>query len=528
MVPAPASSPGPAPGFVGRLALANRRLLSGGVRVTIVATLGLLGGVLAVRQPWPSLVGGQHYLSQVAPSALEMEAEVDARVLLVAGTASRPAGPGGSSEAVLPARRSALAPTGLWHLRSVRAQEAWDLLAARGRDREPVVVGVDDVLLDTGHPDVAGRVLQGLRDDAWVMGVSWLLNLGHGTGVLGVIGGRGDPGFAGVAPAARMVPFSRLRSGSDNSMAAALATFRQAGARVANFSMAAPAPDSLQQAFDEAHGAGILAVAGLPNYDTTTPHYPAGHLRVVAVSSVDASDRAVGYGWGPLLDLVAPGPDVLTPASGLRLGSVVFGRLYQPLCCNSLATAVVSGVVALVVQSDPSLTSAQVEKRLKLSARKVAGMAGDDGKPRRWHPRYGYGAVDAYNALTLDRTGPSVSIGGIDRRLDGGFRVRGAAVDDVADGGLEPARERDRHLRGVPTSNVAAVEFRLGDGPWQPAEVRPGPIPNSPSGPQGYTREFAFEVPQGALSPGAAFAVRARDTAGNRGEELRGRIDSGG
>jgi len=85
-------------------------------------------------------------------------------------------------------------------------------------------------------------------------------------------------------------------------------------------------------------------------------------------------DRPLGFGWGPLLDVVAPGSGMPTTAPVLRAGGFLLGASYQHLCCNSIASALVTGAAALVLEADPTLSPDQAEKRIKLSARKTPGI----------------------------------------------------------------------------------------------------------------------------------------------------------
>ena len=495
------------PGFPLRLGRAARHVFSLGLKVSGVALAGLLVGVLVLRQPWPALVTSQPYLDQVTSQDLRFEQIVDARAKALSNPTST--------------ALSAPLPMGLWHLRAIRAQEAWGVIEARrrsGSETPRVVVGVNEVFIDVGHPDLVGNTMPGVPDSGWASAAAWLLNMGHGAGVMGIIAARGESGMTGVAPHAVSLPFSRLASSQDASVAASLRYFTDAGARVANFSMAASSPVVDQQVVDEAYGQSLLPVAGLYNKDTDEPAYPAAYDKVLVVSGVDPQDRALGLGWGPLLDVVAPGPGVLTTAAGLRIGPVVFGQLYRPLCCNSVATAIVSGVAALLLESDPTLSSAQVEKRIKLSARKVPQMVDERGQPVRWHPRYGYGVVDAYGAVSYDHRGPEVTLHFVERGADGSYGFSGEARDNVEDTGLDSDRARDSHLRGIPTSNVARVEYRVDGGEWRAAPL--SAEVSFPATLADYARKFAVVLDTDLTPDVHLLNVRAWDTAGNPGEEV--------
>lgn len=465
-------------------ALAALRLAVIAAKALLVLVLALAIALIAVCQPWPSAVDGEPFLTRVSQHDLDLEREASRRL--------------GLSDA---------APTGLWQLRAVRAQEAWEAIDARyaGGERPRTRVGIYDGFMSTNHPDLAANILpEAPREDPRSVNPKGLFSLSHGTGVMGIIGAAGGRGMTGAAPRAALLPYTTVTSAHDGSMTGALRFFTTHQARVANFAIALPWPLAEQRAVDEAYDAGVLIVTGLYNADTDAPAYPAAHTRTMTASGVGPDDRASGFGRGPLVDVVAPGSGMLTTGLVLRAGPVVFGARYLPLCCNSVASALVTGVAALVLEHDPTLTSAQVEKRIKLSARKVPDMGG-----AVWHPRYGYGVADAYNAVTFDRRGPAITNL---RRLPLGpgiLVITGVALDVVDDSGLDPARERDRHLLGVPTSNIARVEYRVGDGPWQGTgflEARPG------------TYEGGFSTPVPDRAERVAF--RAWDTAGNVGEDV--------
>jgi hypothetical protein len=84
----------------------------------------------------------------------------------------------------------------------------------------------------------------------------------------------------------------------------------------------------------------------------------------------------------------------------------------------------------------------------------------------------------------------------------------GIARDGVNDRGLQPDRERDRHLFGVPASNVDRVEYRMGSGPWEAAEFV--------GEPRNYERAFSVRV-----RSSETVSFRAWDTAGNTGPEVQ-------
>lgn len=462
--------------FVRRLADASIRV---GAVLLLAPMLAYCGLLLFWQQAWPSPWHGRDYLAAVGDDARADEAAVGQRL-------------GGDYP-----------PTGLWHLRSVRAQQAW--AALERRERHPVRVGLWDGVIDPTHPDLALGLVAAQGEDDGRYAARWLMGDGHGTALWGVIAGRGLPGMTGVSPTAQMLVTGTHTDRRDQSVGASLSWFAKQGVRVANYSIAAPAPVVTQREVDDAYAAGVLLVTGLPNSNSDASAHPAAMRGTLAVSGVNQHDEPAGHGWGPLLDVTAPASWPLSTAPRLWLGPLQIGGPYRATCCNSVAVAVTTGVASLVASADPTLTSAQIEKRLKLSARKPMGMEG-----ARWHPRYGYGVVDAYAAVTYDTTGPAIAQVSAERAGDA-VLLRGGVIDETNDDRLLAGRERDRHLLGVPVSNIARVEARLDDGPWVPATLN---APAEPPGP--HARRF-----DARLSGSGPVWLRAWDTAGNVGPEVR-------
>ena len=175
------------------------------------------------------------------------------------------------------------------------------------------------------------------------------------------------------------------------------------GIRVLNLSLSAPPrshywDDPLNQAVMEAWRAGIVVVASAGNTgpDPMTIGVPGNVPYVITVGALDGK-RTPGY-WGddvlpewsatgPTLDGFAK-PDVLAP--GMNIVSFMYNdhedeansaRLVQDhpdysetsslfrMNGTSMATAMTSGVVALMLQADPALTPKQVKFRLMYSTR---------------------------------------------------------------------------------------------------------------------------------------------------------------
>jgi subtilisin family serine protease len=132
------------------------------------------------------------------------------------------------------------------------------------------------------------------------------------------------------------------------------------------------------------HDVVVVAAVGLPGGLGKVPA-PASIPGVVAVSGVDKAGAIVASVSGPEVVIAAPGKDIAhaTKGGGYALGTG-----------TSDATAIVSGVVALIRSKYPDLDAANVVNRLIQTA--------DDRGPPGRDQRYGFGIVNPVRALTAD------------------------------------------------------------------------------------------------------------------------------
>jgi thermitase len=279
-----------------------------------------------------------------------------------------------------------------WAIRTVRAQAAWDVETGK---RNPVVVAVLDSGVDAQHPELAGRVRPGgdfIDGDADPSDEHF-----HGTAVAGVVAASGNnkTGVAGISWGATVLAERVLNadgSGSMCTVAAGIVDAVDAGARVLNLSLGAPAdrcPFVMEQALDYAHDKGALVVvsAGNDGARGNPVQYPAGCERTFAVAATDIRDRTARFSeYGPQVDIAAPGVDVVTTT---RDGEGVHGYAY--LSGTSISAPFVAGAAALLLSKHPGWTPDQVRARLVATARDLGPRGRDD--------RYGAGRIDVGRAL---------------------------------------------------------------------------------------------------------------------------------
>ncbi len=255
---------------------------------------------------------------------------------------------------------------------------------------------------------------------------------GHGTHVAGIVAANGAEStganftqtFKGVAPAANIINLRVLDANGSGTESQVLAAIDEAIAlkdtyniRVMNLSLGHPVYESFKldplcQAVEAAWKAGITVVAAAGNGGRdnsmgtegyATINSPGNDPYVITVGAMNAKDTPwrnddvmTSYSSkGPTLldhvvkpDLVAPGnnvvsllaspnctlatqdPQTLIAMSTYEKGGQGISSDYFMLNGTSMATPVVSGAAALMLQEDPSLTPDTVKARLMKTASK--------------------------------------------------------------------------------------------------------------------------------------------------------------
>ncbi len=226
---------------------------------------------------------------------------------------------------------------------------------SRGRN---IRVAVIDTGVDAQHPDLSGRVeLGGNYVDT---SAATLRNDRHGTQVAGLIAAAANNGIGivGIAPEVKLLAFKACwhdvaaNAGRCNSftLAQALVGAIDAGVDIINLSLIGPADPLLAALVDKAVGAGMIVV-GAAGRDLDAHAFPAGLPQVLAVAEAEA-ERA-----DPRL-LRAPGRDLVT---------LVPEGHYDFASGASLATAQVSGVIALLLARNHRLRTPDVLRILQAS-----------------------------------------------------------------------------------------------------------------------------------------------------------------
>jgi serine protease AprX len=240
---------------------------------------------------------------------------------------------------------------------------------------------------------------------------------GHGTHVAGILGGNGylsSGNYEGVAPAVTMVDLRALNAlgvGTDSSVIAAIqeaiALQNRYNIQVINLSLGrgiyeSYTQDPLCQAVEAAWQSGIVVVVAAGNYGrvsidgsdgygtVTAPGNDPFVITVGAMNSTGSTEQSAEVmtsytSKGPTTydhvvkpDIMAPGNNIVSLAApgatleALFPAQLVNGNNGQPdyftLSGTSMATPVVSGTVALLIEQNGNLTPDQIKARLMLTS----------------------------------------------------------------------------------------------------------------------------------------------------------------
>ena len=284
-----------------------------------------------------------------------------------------------------------------WGLQIIHANEVWSVSTGRN-----VLVAVVDsgsgpnadltTNLSPGRSIIRGRTTEGAND---------VDPNGHGTHVAGIIAAQAnnDIGVAGVAPDARILPIRVLDSNGDGSEADVALAIRyavEAGARVINLSLGGIGQtEQLLSAIQYASGNNVLVVAAAGNAGPTAGiTYPAGNDLTLAVTAADQTMTSPSFAQrGSYIDITAPGVGICsTIRTGSRVDSTracaTADEPYITMSGTSMAAAFISGVAALIISANPTMTAVQVREVIVATATDIGAPGRDD--------TFGAGLVNVY------------------------------------------------------------------------------------------------------------------------------------
>lgn len=270
-----------------------------------------------------------------------------------------------------------------WNLPSIETEKGWKV--SKGNDQ--VIVAVLDTGVQSNHPDLKGKLLQGTNlvneetdpDD----------DVGHGTHVAGIIGAsvNNGEGVAGVSWYNKIMPVKVLDnsgSGSTYTVAKGIIWATDHGAKVINMSLGNYAQaDFLHDAIKYAYEHDVVLVAASGNDNTDRPGYPAAYPEVFAVAATDSNKQKASFSnYGDYIDAAAPGDGI---------ASTYPGSQYAALSGTSMASPHVAALAGLIRSVNPDLKNTEVMDIMRNSAIDLGAKGKDD--------YFGYGEIDVDKAL---------------------------------------------------------------------------------------------------------------------------------
>lgn len=286
-----------------------------------------------------------------------------------------------ADEAIVP--NDALYSRYQWNLPSIAAEKGWTV----SKGDEGVIIAVLDTGVQSNHPDLKGKLIQGTNivntgsapDD----------DVGHGTHVTGIIGAsvNNGEGVAGVSWYNKIMPVKVLDSsgaGSTYSVAQGIIWAVDHGAKVINMSLGNYAQaEFLHDAIKYAYERDVVLIAASGNDNTQRPGYPAAYPEVFAVAATNNNKEKASFSnYGDYIDVAAPGDSI---------ASTYPGSQYAALSGTSMASPHVAALAGLIRSVNPDLTNEEVMEVMRVSARDL----GDEGKDIY----FGYGEIDLDKAL---------------------------------------------------------------------------------------------------------------------------------
>ncbi|MDE6329350.1 MAG: S8 family serine peptidase [Muribaculaceae bacterium] len=278
----------------------------------------------------------------------------------------------------------------------ISLSQAWSYATGRG-----IKVAVVDQGIDINHQDLRDNIYPLSYDTETHTSPSQVYGT-HGTHCAGIVAAVRNNGIqvAGVAPDAKLMSVSNRISLSTNyeyNLANGINWAWENGADVISCSWRCSENPLLEEAIDNAvtkgrEGKGCVFVKSAGNTGKAIS-YPGDYSEdVLAVANMTINgDLSSDSSYGPNLFVAAPGTNIL---------STIPNNQIEMKSGTSMACPHVAGLAALILERNPSLTAKEVREIIAKNTKKVGNLPYDTNKAYgSWNERYGYGLIDAYNAI---------------------------------------------------------------------------------------------------------------------------------
>ncbi|MCM3636526.1 S8 family serine peptidase [Sporosarcina luteola] len=250
-----------------------------------------------------------------------------------------------------------------------------------------VKVAVLDSGIDVKHRDLRVKGGYCSMKTECAMVVSYDDDNGHGTHVAGVIAALSNQtGIVGIAPSVELYSIKALNSfgvGTTNSLIDGIDWAMKQKIDILNLSITTDQDDpALEKALQKAYAQGVLIVAsGGNNGDqaNSTVMYPAKYDSVIAVAAVNADlTKLKNSAVGKEIEIAAPGASIFStyPMKWDFEDGKADG--YTRLSGTSMATAHVSGILALYKERFPHMNNDELRQLIARTAKDLGKEGRDD------------------------------------------------------------------------------------------------------------------------------------------------------
>lgn len=352
----------------------------------------------------------------------EAIAQLEARrdVALVLRDEHRPMLPENEQSRPVEARDNA------WHVEKVNAPAVWNYNGTNGYTGNGVIVAILDTGVNYNHVDIAGSMWDGGTEfphhgyDVVNHDDDPMDDYMHGTHCAGIVAGQGNAGTqTGIAPGAKIMAIKIMDEtgyGGDAEIVEGIEFALAHGADILSCSFGDPETGGYalyRQLYETVLDAGVVAAVAAGNVGDHQYTYPkpfnveapgncpppwfhpdqtlqGGRTAVVCVGATDANDRHCDFSsvgpvtWtegqyiGEYSDYPyevgnpdMPGlirPDISAPGSNIISLGFPGNTVYEAHDGTSMATPCTAAVMALMLEADPSLTPAQLDSIIELTA----------------------------------------------------------------------------------------------------------------------------------------------------------------